>query len=197
MKLKSLLGQIYEQFGHEWVKQNGFVFDTARKCELTLAGSIGLAVARKKAIRPPGDIDFVCASNEEAMHFINKLQGFLLKRSVYWRILVNSRTAFCPKGCTAHFRFVSPFWLPICVMVIGEVRHWRVSGGNLIQNFDDVVQAAKDLDERDGKGRLDEEPKEDPDPRQVSRPPVDLSEVDPHAAVLSDFDHPSFDYRTK
>lgn len=160
MKLKTLLGQIYEPFGNEWVKANGYVFDSARKCELTLAGSIAIAVSRKKAIRPPGDIDFVCSSFEAARHFTGTLEEFLIKRSVYWKTLTNSKTPFCPDGCSIHIRFVAPFWLPICIMVIPEVNHWRVSGGDLIQNYEDVVEAAKLLDERDGKGRVEEEPRE-------------------------------------
>lgn len=153
MKLKTLLGKIYEPFGNEWVKHNGFVFDQARACGLALAGSIAIAVSRKKAIKLPGDIDFVCQNNSEAQYFINILQDYLLKKSVYWKIQVNSKTHFCPKGCTAHFRITVPFWLPICVMVIGEVKYWRIEGGNQIQQFNDVVNAAKALEERDGKDR--------------------------------------------
>ena len=160
MKLKSLLTQIYEPFGNAWVKQNGIVFDQARKVGLTLAGSIALAVGRKKAVRLPGDIDFVCSTIQEARAFVAALEDFLLKRSVYWKVQTNSRTSFCPENCTAHVRFTAPFWLPICIMVIGEVRHWRTDGGNLVQQFDDVVKAAKSLDERDGKGRIQEEPVE-------------------------------------
>lgn len=156
MKLKDLLSTIYESLGNHWVAQNGIVFDQARVAGLTLAGSIALAVGRKKAVRPPGDIDFVCATIGEARTFVAALENFLLKRSVYWKVQTNSRTAFCPDGCTAHVRFTAPFWLPVCVMVIGEVRHWRVEGGNLIQQFDDVVKAAKSLDERDGKGRMED-----------------------------------------
>lgn len=167
MKLKTLLGQIYEPFGNEWVKQNGFVFDKARQTGATLAGSIALAVGRKKAVRPPGDLDFVCQSIQEARNFIHALEDFLFKRSIYWKVQINSKTAFCPDGCSVHFRFTAPFWLPICVMVIPEVRFWRVDGGNQIQQFDDVVRAAKALDDRDGKGRINVDEFDDiqfPDP---------------------------------
>jgi hypothetical protein len=153
MKLKSLLGQIYEPFGNEWVKGSGIVFDIARNSNVSLAGSIAIAVARKKAAKAPGDIDFVAPNSEDAQKFIAALQNYLLTKSVYWKVQVNSRTHFCPKGCVAHFRMTVPFWLPICVMVIGEVSSWRVEGGNQIQSFDDVVEAAKDLQLRDGKDR--------------------------------------------
>lgn len=194
MKLTSLLSQIYEPFGNEWVKQNTFVFDVARKTGITLAGSIAIAVARKKAIKSPGDIDFVCHSPNEAQHFINTLQDYLLTKSVYWKVQINSRTDFCPKGCTAHFRFTAPFWLPICVMVIGEVQHWRITGGNFIQDFNDVVQSAKDLELRDGKDRTShlEIPDDDRTPVHIS---IDLSEADPLAISLPDplrgFPYPS------
>lgn len=193
MKLKTLLGQIYEPFGNEWVKQNGFVFDAARTTGITLAGSIAIAVARKKAVKPPGDIDFVCSSNAEALHFLNVLQEYLLSKSVYWKVQVNSRTCFCPTGCTAHFRLTAPFWLPICIMVIGSVNHWRVSGGNLIQDFADVLESAKDLEARDGKDRTShlDEPDDDRFPIHI---PVDLSESAPTSIFITSEDARDFPY---
>lgn len=193
LKLKTLLGQIYEPFGNEWVKKNGIVFDVARSTGITLAGSIAIAVARKKAVKPPGDIDFVCGSPNEALHFINALQDYLLGKSVYWKVQVNSRTCFCPNGCTAHFRLTAPFWIPICVMVIREVKHWRTGGGNLIQSFDDVVAAAKDLELRDGKDRTShlEEPDDD---RRGSPIRVDLSEADPTSIFITSEDTKDFPY---
>lgn len=167
MRLKTLLTSIYEPFGNHWVKSNGIVFDAARQAGLTLAGSIALSVGRKKTVRLPGDIDFVCETVSQARDFIKRLEDFLLKKSVYWKVQINSKTAFCPDGCTVHFRFTAPFWLPICIMVIPKVSYWRVTGGDQIQNFDDVVKAAKALDERDGKGRLDEEPKSDQEPPEI------------------------------
>lgn len=175
MRLKTLLESLYEPFGNQWVRQNGFVFDTARKTGLTLAGSIALSVGRKKAVRSPGDIDFVCASVSEARHFTNLLEDYLLTKSVYWKVQINSKTCFCPKGVSAHIRFTAPFWLPICIMVIGEVRNWRTKGGNFIQKFDDVVEAARELDERDNKGRLEE----DPEPRPGSTIQFDEHESEP------------------
>lgn len=156
MKLKPLLASLYEPFGNEWVKQNGIIFDQARKHSLTLAGSIAIAVGRKKAIRPPGDIDFVCVDITQARAFVHGLEDFLLTRSVYWKVQTNSKTSFCPRGCTAHVRFTAPFWLPVCVMVIPEVHAWLIEGGYSIQQFNDVVAAAKELDSRDGKGRVDD-----------------------------------------
>lgn len=193
MKLKTLLGQIYEPFGNEWVRQNGFVFDAARTSGITLAGSIAIAAARKKAVKSPGDIDFVCASNAEALHFLNALQEYLLSKSVYWKVQINSRTCFCPTGCTAHFRLTAPFWLPICIMVIVELHHWRVSGGNLIQDFSDVVESARELEERDGKDRTShlDEPDDDRFPIHI---PVDLSESDPASIFISSEDTKDFPY---
>lgn len=194
MKLKTLLGQIYEPFGNEWVKQNGIVFDVARTTGITLAGSIAIAVARKKAIKLPGDIDFVCHSDDEALHFINSLQDYLLSKSVYWKVQVNSRTCFCPTGCTAHFRLTAPFWLPICVMVIGEVRHWRAGGGNLIQDFNDVVESAKELEARDGKDRtshLEEQPDDDRFPVSLMDDPF---EAEPASIFITSEDTKDFPY---
>jgi hypothetical protein len=184
MKLKDLLAQIYEPLGNQWVKQNGIVFDQARVAGLTLAGSIALSVGRKKAVRLPGDIDFVCPTIKEARAFVAALEDFLLKRSVYWKVQTNSRTPFCPKGCPAHVRFTAPFWLPICIMVIGEVRFWRVDGGSKIQQFDDVVTAAKSLDEKDGKGRLEDVVDEEAPPEAVKAPATRPEPWDDAQAIL-------------
>lgn len=180
MRLKTLLGSLYEPFGNEWVKKNGFVFDAANRAGLSLAGSIAIAVGRKKAIKSPGDIDYVCSSVEDARKFIADIEKFLLTKSTYWSVQTNSKTAFCPDGCSVHFRIKTAFWLPVCVMVIPEVNYWRVSGGYKIQSFDDVVEAAKLLEERDGKDRTShlDEACEEFDDRKPARPKFDFDDID-------------------
>ncbi len=164
MKFTEHLNSIYSQFSPEtWVNQNSFVFYNAKKCGLALAGSIAISVGRKKAIKIPGDIDFVSPSLEKAMEFVGILQAKLFQYPSYWKVMINNRTAFCPPGCTTHIRVQTGFWLPICIMVIPtDTFHvWRTEGAQIIQKFDDVVLAAEALDERDEKGRITEEIKAD------------------------------------
>jgi hypothetical protein len=162
MRFNEYLQSIYATVGNEWVNRNGIVFLSATTEGLAIAGSIAVAIGRKKAIRIPGDIDLVCAEVKQAKAFIARLEDKLMQSSVYWKVQTNNRTAFCPDGCTTHFRITAPFWLPICVMVIGEVKMWRTQGGNPVQQFEDVVRAAEALDERDGRDRLTEEEPRDP-----------------------------------
>lgn len=177
MKFREHLEEIYAPAGNEWVNRNGFVFYAAKQSDLSIAGSIAISLGRKKSIKIPGDIDFVCDNNQAALEFVDRLQNKLLSMSVYWRVQFNSKTEFCPDGCSVHIRFTAPFWLPICVMVVEKVNFWRTNGGNQIQSFNDVIKAAKELDERDGKGRVPEDLEEWVEPRE----PVhqDLYEEEP------------------
>lgn len=191
MSLQTLLYEIYEPFGNEWVTKNSYVFSAAKRASLSLAGSIAISIGRKKAIKNPGDIDYVCSSVDEARKFITDLEKLLFQKSTYWSVQTNSKTAFCPEGCSAHFRIKTAFWLPICVMVIPEVHFWRVKGGHKIQSFDDVVESAKLLEERDGKDRTShlDEATEDFDDRKPARAMVEFDDLD---LSFSDSENPIY-----
>jgi len=186
MKLTELLTTVYAGFNEsKWIEHNNYVFWAARKHNLALCGSIAIAIARKKAIKIPGDIDLVCGSQSQAFQFINTLQEKLLTKKTYWSTRVNSGTDFCPPGSTTHIRFNCGFWLPICVMVIPEenFKYWRSAQGTMIQDFSVVINAAKAMDERDSKGRIE----------SISEPdgsPVKIQLEDPFIEVVSQLDEP-------
>jgi len=155
-KLISSLEGIYSPQGDvSWVKRNSFIFTQAAVNDLAIAGSIAIAIARKKSIRQPGDIDFVCDSIERARSFIKAVEDKLLDYSCYYKVMTNHKTSFCPPSCSAHFRIITPFWMPICVMVIDPsmLRWWIHCGSYNVQDFNSVIDAAKALDERDNRGR--------------------------------------------
>lgn len=154
-KFTERLEHIYAEIGSEWVKKNEFVFAEAKTCGLALAGSIGGAVAAKKAKKIPGDIDFVCRDVGQAMRFHSRLQDKLLQYPTFWQIQINNRTKFCPDNVETHLRFHAPFWLPICVFVLkeGYFRQWFTPEAYPIQFFEDVSKAAEEMEKRDGKAR--------------------------------------------
>lgn len=157
MKFTELLTSIYGD--KLWIERNNFVFWAARKSGLSLGGSIGIAVSRKKMVNQPNDIDFLAHNFGCAQSFIHLLERKLFQRKSYWKTMVNHGTDFCPEGVETHIRFQCFLWLPICIMVLpkGKLSSWRTSQGMQIQNFKDIVSAAKALDERDEKGRITSE----------------------------------------
>lgn len=160
MKFTDHLKTIYIDFEPEtWVHQNSFVFHTAKKCGLAICGSIAIAVGRKKAIKKPGDIDFVASDLTAATAFVGALQAKLFQYPSFWKVMINNQTSFCPPGCVTHFRIQTGFWMPICVMVLPKDKFniWYTEGGQIIQQFNNVIDAASELQERDGKERVTEE----------------------------------------
>lgn len=154
-KFTSKLNDLYAEVGSAWVSKNQFVFQEAKECGLALAGSIGGAVASKKAKKIPGDIDFVTRDVGAALRFISRLQDKLLQYPTYWQIQVNHKTKFCPKNADCHFRLHAPFWLPVCVFVLkdGTFRQWFTAEAYPIQFFGDIKEAASEMEERDGRVR--------------------------------------------
>ena len=154
-KFTERLRSIYADIGNGWVEKNEFVFSEAKTCGLALAGSIGGAVASKKAKKIPGDIDFVCRNVGQAMRFHARLQDKLLQYPTFWQIQINNRTKFCPENVETHLRFHAPFWLPVCVFVLkdGRFRQWFTPEAYPVQLFEDVKREAKEMEKRDGKER--------------------------------------------
>ena len=139
-----------------WPKANDVVFNLAKQNSLAVCGSLGIALACKKAEKDPGDLDFVTTRIQYAQYFIDELQAFLLNHQTYWKVQVNRHTKFCLPGVEAHFRFNCPFWLPICVFVLksDELPVWFAPWGIQVQKFDQMVAAAKQASDRDGKHRV-------------------------------------------
>lgn len=155
-KFIASLKELYTPFGNEWVEKNRFVLQEAKDCGLALAGSIGGAVASKKAKKAPGDIDFVTSNVGAALRFVSRLQDKLLQYPTYWQIQANHQTKFCPDNCDCHFRFHAPFWLPICVFVLkdGLFRQWFTPDAFPVQFFGDIRAQAEEMEKRDGRKRV-------------------------------------------
>lgn len=177
------LTSVYYGLESEWIEKNRCVFESAGQSGLAVAGSIAMAVACKKAKKPPKDIDFVCCSVNDAMAFIASLQSVLMGYKSHWRIYVNHDNDFVPPGCTTHFRFQCAFWLPICIMVITaeKFQFWFAKGGMRVQRFDFAKDAAKQLEKVDNKDRtsdfiLEEVVKTEPDEQHAQ---VILTSVSP------------------
>ena len=154
-KFTERLKSLYAAIGNGWVEKNELVFSEAKTCGLALAGSIGGAVASKKAKKIPGDIDFVCRDVGQAMRFHARLQDKLLQYPTFWQIQINNRTKFCPENVETHLRLHAPFWLPICVFVLkdGCFRQWFTPEAYPMRFFEDVKREAKEMEKRDGKER--------------------------------------------
>lgn len=156
MNIQEKLESVYlETKQIEWIKGNRFVFEQAKINGLALAGSIAIALAKKRSSKLPSDIDFVCASAAEAMAFIQALEFKLMGYKSHWRVYVNHNNEYCPPGCSTHFRFQSAMWLPICIMVIPHERFkfWFCEGGARVQIFELVKKAGEDIGVIDGKDR--------------------------------------------
>lgn len=78
------LSSIYKDFeADKWVNQNALPFSHAKNSGLAIAGSIAISIARKKAIKKPGDIDFVTDDIEAALYFIRLLERKMLTLKSY------------------------------------------------------------------------------------------------------------------
>jgi len=157
-KLIEKISGLYSEFGcTEWVKRNSYVLTAAASSGLAIAGSLAIAICRTKASKVPADLDFVCSSKQDAKEFIDRLESKLEQGKCYWSIRTNFGTKFCPPGSLIHYRIETPFWMPVCVMVINPESFgcWDYCQYYHVQHFGDVVRAAKALDERDKKGRVD------------------------------------------
>jgi len=77
-----------------------------------------------------------------------------MKENIYYSIRWNNNTAFCLPNVVQHIKIKVPYWLPICVMVLSSPIRSYFRHGLRIQFFDDVVAAAKQCTEIDGKPRV-------------------------------------------
>jgi hypothetical protein len=155
-KLIDGLSSLYRDFDESWVLKNSLILNLTRKHKLSFGGSIAMAITRKKAIRKPGDIDLFTNSNEDALEFIGSIIKYLHnKKGSFYRIYVNNETKFTLEGVKSHYRIVGPpYWLPICIMVLKKPIRSYFYHGAKVQFFDDVVKAAKEVTEKDGKERV-------------------------------------------
>lgn len=149
---------IYKAAGLDpaFAKQHSLVINSAIRSGLAVCGSLGLGVATNHPNKLPNDLDFVTDDLCRAQDFFNRLEVYLLEKSTFYRKLVNVRTKFCPKFTTTHFRFYSPFWLPICVFVLDKDQLALKSffrNGVRYQDYRQVYKAAEELTTRDNKVR--------------------------------------------
>jgi hypothetical protein len=153
-KLTNSLNEIYKNVGNEWVKQNSIVFHYARNHNMTIGGSIGMALTHKKPFKLPGDIDLFTNNNEDSLEFIMDLIEFLsAKSNTYYRLLVNNGTKYVLDGVINHHRLIVPFWKPICVMTLKTPIRKFYHQGLSVQYYDDIVKCAKSVEKIDGKNR--------------------------------------------
>jgi hypothetical protein len=148
------LEELYKPLGSEWVNQNSLVINAANRCGLTIGGSIAMAISRKKPHKIPGDIDYFTDNINHLFSFITEIQKYLLQRKgTNFMMGFNIENDYVLEGVKCHVRIKVPFWKPICVMVLKEpVRkfYWHKMA---VQYFEDVIKAAKQATEIDGKER--------------------------------------------
>lgn len=162
MKIKGpslAIKRIYERadFDAEFAVKNSWVINCAVKHRLALCGSVGVGVATNHPTRKPSDIDFVTDNPEDARACILAIEDFLSTKSVHYRKLVNHRTKFCPKFTQSHYRIICPFWMEICIFVLDSDQiklDFFYRDGVKVQNYRQMYDAAKQLEETDGKKRV-------------------------------------------
>jgi hypothetical protein len=158
----------------------------AKACEVALCGGCAAAVTKGITDYEPKDIDFA-ATRENALKFVGMINGFMLGRSVHYRIYVNSQNDFVPSAATAHFRITCGFWLPVCLFVIPDesFRAYRIKGGHMLQLYSDIKQAADELTAEDQKTRIANEPEDAPptvvDEAKEDETPASAEAFDPLA----------------
>lgn len=163
--------------GSAFHKRHAWLIKTAKACEVALCG--GCAAAATKGITDyvPKDIDFA-ATQENAIKFIGMINGFMLARSVHYRIYANSQNKFVPSQATAHFRITCGFWLPVCLFVLPDdkFRAYRIRGGHFLQFYTDIKEAADELTEMDSKPRIANQPEDaEPEPTAAGITEEELS----------------------
>lgn len=153
-KIIEYLDDLYHTTGKEWVKKNSLPINYAKNSRLAFGGSIAMAISNRRPAKIPGDLDFFTDCKEDAEEFILKIMGFLGNRKNTWYDMrFNHETEYVLDGVSDHIRIKVPFWLPICVMVLKDPIRKFYKHGMAVQYFDDVVKAAKEATEIDGKER--------------------------------------------
>jgi hypothetical protein len=155
-KLITHLEELYSIFDSNWVVANSLLLNLARKHKLSLGGSIGLSISRKKPHKVPGDIDLFTESYNDAWNFTSEVLKYLSnKPGSYGKLVFNNETKFTLEGVKNHIRISGPpYWLPICVMVMKEPVRYFLWNRTRVQYFDDIVSAAKKTTEIDKKERV-------------------------------------------
>jgi len=150
------LEELYKDVGNEWVKQNSFILNNIKKCDLVIGGSIAMAITAKNPFKIPGDIDLFTDTNNNALEFLSTLLTFLSARTnTYYKVLVNNGTKYNLEGVSNHIRVVVPFWKPICIMTLKQpIRSFHWTSGVRVQFYDDVKKAALLVEKIDGKQRV-------------------------------------------
>lgn len=148
------LKTIYDSVGNDWIQKNYYPINRANLYNVMICGSIGASIATGKPKKKPNDIDFVATNLEDALNFSNDLHIKLSKYSVYYKVMHNSKTKFCPDSCTYHIRIYCPTWMPICIFVVPGSESWTYLGKYLIQKPNQIKQAAEDISKRDNISRF-------------------------------------------
>jgi hypothetical protein len=154
-KLVKGLEELYKPLGNEWVNNNAFVLNTARRCEIAIGGSIGMAIGRKSASKIPGDIDLFTDDYNKALAFLSTVVEFLSNKieSVGYKVQFNNNTKFTLPGVSHHIRINVPFWKPICIMTLKSPLRAYFFKGLKVQDYRDNMTAAEEIEKIDGKPR--------------------------------------------
>lgn len=140
----------YKDVGNGWVFKNFYPLNIARMYDVMICGSIGATIANGKSDKLPNDMDFVATNIDSALSFADALHKQMALYKIYYKVMYNSKTSFCPDGCIYHIRIHSPMWLPICIFVVPDATYWTYLSRWLIQKPKEIQTAANDISERDG-----------------------------------------------
>ena len=155
-KLVEGLEELYKPLGNDWVNNNAFVLNSARRCKLAIGGSIGMAIGCKCARKIPGDIDLFNDDYSKSLAFLSEVVEFLSNKieSVGYKVQFNNNTKFTLPGVSHHIRITVPFWKPICIMTLKHtLRAYFFKGGLMVQDYTDIKSAAETIEKIDGKPR--------------------------------------------
>ena len=149
------LESLYAEHDNTWVKSNSLVLNYARQADLAIGGSVAMSISNKRAHKTPSDLDFFTDNKEDSTEFVHNITAWLDRRvNTHYKLLVNHETKFTLPNVSHHVRIIVPFWKPICVMTIKSSLRSFFYHGLRVQYFDDVVAAAKQATEIDGKDRV-------------------------------------------
>ena len=154
MKVHEMLKNIYEQHNPEWVEKNGLVIRSACMQGLAFGGSIAMAFGHKRPNKNPGDIDLIAESMGQAMGFVSYIVSHCEKYRFRARVYIQNKTDWVPPKASAHIRLSTSMFMDVCVFVRPDIKFWYPCAQTKVQDYNEVVESAENITERDGKQRV-------------------------------------------
>jgi hypothetical protein len=148
--------KFHETDEYKKFRKDALLLRKASKAGIAIGGSTGLHLALNCAHKVPGDFDFITDNHAKAWDFLRDYYTGMDGYIHHGRMYIQNRTDWCPDVALAHYHVESTIHTPFCIMVLpeGTLNAWYNHIGIFIQWSGDIVKAANELTERDGKPRV-------------------------------------------